>query len=412
MSGEYEVERLADRISGYMDSRRDGTLEISDGAFDLLVEQLRRMDPDNPVLVKAVPGKLDFDRDSTGACDSVVVEVRCVEWNLTRTGRMVPVALFDSTFLSGAWVSRATAFNAKFIEETGMGPRSQIRVQRSGEVIPNIVEVLTEGRDNLPKTCPVCGHELAWVGTDLKCVNPECGDKEFSRMKNWIDVIATPKGLGGVAKYELFEGMKVDSIDSLYEKARDIKDWARSNATDNRARLYGEMADMLLGDVPAAKFFEACMIPGCGGEGAKALARETETIFLAPDTPATRDKIMGIKGAQQKSKEWVASHLDDIRRWAGYPHRVAPHQESDDRVSTGRRRTVAVVGRLSMARSEFFEEMARYGYAQGSIANASYLVTDDAGFGSDVAEGARNRGTVVVSEADFREMVRARSRDC
>ena len=341
------------------------------------------------------------------AAESEVVEVKDIEWNLTRTGRMVPVVEIEPTFLSGAWVSRATAFNAKFIDETKMGPGSQIRIQRSGEVIPNIVEVLTEGEDNLPKTCPVCGKRLEWVGTDLKCANPECGDKEFSRMKNWIDVIATPKGLGGVAKSELFEGMGIESIDSLYEKAGDIKDWARENATDNRARLYSEMSDMLLGDIPAAKFFEGCMIPGCGGEGAKALARETETIFLAPDTPATRDKIMGIKGAQQKSKEWVASHLDDIRRWAGYPHRVAPQQESDDKVSMGKQKLIAVTGKLSTTRSKFFEEMARYGYAQGSMANAAYLVTNNPDSNSGKMKDARKRGTVVISESDFRELVGA-----
>lgn len=343
--------------------------------------------------------------------DSAITTIERMEWNLSRTGRMVPVVNVSPVSLSGATVRRATAFNAQYVVENHMGEGSEIRIQRSGEVIPNIVEVLSDGDPKLPDLCPSCHHKLSWVGTDLKCVNPECGDKNESRLWTWTNTLAPVKGLGYNAKKDLFDGMGIDSIDSLYDHMKGIKEWARNNFTPVRYQKVCDMADQLTKGVPAWKFFVACSIPGCGGSSGKALANHLDEILLDPVTDNLFENILSIKGASIGTKEWVVSHLDDIRRWANYLPSVASQQDIDQGYTPigSARKYIAVTGKLSKSRSQFFEEMARYGYEQGSMANAMYLVTNNPDSNSNKMKDARRRGVIVVSEEQFREIAGAPS---
>lgn len=71
--------------------------------------------------------------------ESVIVTVTGIEWNLTRTQKLVPTVIFEECYLSGAKIQRATGFNAKFILENEIAVGSLIEVCRSGDVIPYIL---------------------------------------------------------------------------------------------------------------------------------------------------------------------------------------------------------------------------------------------------------------------------------
>lgn len=73
--------------------------------------------------------------------DFADVVITSIDWNLTRTGKLVPVANFDAVELSGAMVSRATLHNASIVEENEITPGMTIRVIRSGEVIPYVIGI-------------------------------------------------------------------------------------------------------------------------------------------------------------------------------------------------------------------------------------------------------------------------------
>lgn len=77
--------------------------------------------------------------------DFADVVITDIEWNLTRTGKLVPVANFEGVELSGAVVSRATLHNAYVVEANRLEPGSVIRVTRSGEVIPYVMGVIENG---------------------------------------------------------------------------------------------------------------------------------------------------------------------------------------------------------------------------------------------------------------------------
>ena len=65
-----------------------------------------------------------------------------VDWNLSKDGYLVPRVILEPVTLTGVTIKYATAFNAKFVEDNKLGPGAVIKLIRSGDVIPHILEVI------------------------------------------------------------------------------------------------------------------------------------------------------------------------------------------------------------------------------------------------------------------------------
>ena len=70
--------------------------------------------------------------------------VSSVKWNVSPGGLLIPTVMFEPVVLSGATISAANGLHARWIAENGVGPGARIRVRRSGDVIPQILEVLVK----------------------------------------------------------------------------------------------------------------------------------------------------------------------------------------------------------------------------------------------------------------------------
>lgn len=90
--------------------------------------------------------------------------VKSIEWNVSKWGQLKPVAIVEPVKLDEITIKRATAHNAKYVEENNLGPGSIIRVTRSKEVIPYIVEVVKGSK------------------------KPQFPDKEFVWDKNHVNI--------------------------------------------------------------------------------------------------------------------------------------------------------------------------------------------------------------------------------
>jgi DNA ligase (NAD+) len=105
---------------------------------------------------------------------SAVTTVTDVCWQVTRTRRLVPVAVVEPVQLADATVRRVTLHNALWARERGIDVGASVAIVRSHMVIPRIVDVLVPALLTVPHHCPRCGQLVTVAGRDLVCLNTAC----------------------------------------------------------------------------------------------------------------------------------------------------------------------------------------------------------------------------------------------
>ncbi|MCP9890043.1 NAD-dependent DNA ligase LigA [Cyanobium sp. Aljojuca 7D2] len=153
---------------------------------------------------------------------STLVRLAC---QVGRTGVVTPVAEFEPVPLAGTTVSRATLHNADRLAELDLHAGDTIVVRKAGEIIPEVVRVLSELRPagavrlELPHVCPECGAELVREEGEAatRCVNSSCPAILRGALRHWVSKGALDvDGLGGKLIEQLVDRGLVRSIADLY----------------------------------------------------------------------------------------------------------------------------------------------------------------------------------------------------
>ena len=103
-----------------------------------------------------------------------------IEVNVGRTGVLTPTGVFEPVTLAGTSVSRATLHNQDFIAEKDIRIGSRVLIRKAGEIIPEVVRVVSNPAESvpytLPETCPSCGEAAVREAGEaaVRCVNPQC----------------------------------------------------------------------------------------------------------------------------------------------------------------------------------------------------------------------------------------------
>ena len=348
--------------------------------------------------------------------EAVEVTVTDVSWNLTRTGKLTPKVWFNPVYLSGAMVQKATAFNARYIRDSGLGIGSKITVMRSGEVIPDIQEVITKKKYDLPSKCPICGSKLEWTDADLKCTNSNCSGQLFNTVIHWINTIADVKGLGNSTLFDFCNQLSINSIDDLYKKIKLIPNLYNSSSVTYQKII--EMIELLKSSISLPKFLIANNIPMLGTVAAE--STNTPQIFkiILEDTiddewsSKVHDKL---KGLNVTARNNLIDSIDNIRRYSTYIKVIRPNNDSKfdnselpSNVASSSNKLIAITGKLSIPRNQFIQEIAQYGWSVGTVtSNTKYLVTDTPDSGSSKNRKARKLGITVISEEEFRNLMKS-----
>jgi DNA ligase (NAD+) len=123
-----------------------------------------------------------------------ITKLEDVLFQVGRTGKLTPVAVLAPVLIGGTTVTRATLHNADEIERLGVLIGDFVSVERGGDVIPKIVEVVEDkthprGTKKImfPKTCPVCASELQRIEgeVDWRCVNNSCPARVREELLHW-----------------------------------------------------------------------------------------------------------------------------------------------------------------------------------------------------------------------------------
>jgi DNA ligase (NAD+) len=155
-----------------------------------------------------------------------ITKVEEIRVQVGRTGKLTPVAVLTPVFIGGTTVSRATLHNADEIERLGLLIGDWVKVERGGDVIPKIVEVVEdkdhprgEKKFEFPTHCPVCGSEIVKTEgeVDYRCVNVDCPARLLESLLHYsARKVMNIEGLGDAVVTQLLERGMVKSIADLY----------------------------------------------------------------------------------------------------------------------------------------------------------------------------------------------------
>jgi DNA ligase (NAD+) len=164
------------------------------------------------------------------AARAAVTQVLEIEVTVGRTGKLSPVAVLRPVGIGGTTVERAGLFNADEVARLGVRVGSWVRVERGGDVIPKIAEVVPkpEGESGIeesvepfrmPDACPVCGTiaRQAEGEVDRYCVNTDCPARLLQSLLYFAHRgVMNIDGLGEALIQQLLDSGLVRSIADLY----------------------------------------------------------------------------------------------------------------------------------------------------------------------------------------------------
>jgi len=336
-----------------------------------------------------------------------------------RTGVVTPVAIMLPVEIGGVTVSRATLHNREEVARKDVREGDRVRVQRAGDVIPQVVELIEEpDRERgpawrMPDACPSCGTALVERGPFTVCPNSfECSAQLAGRIvhfasRNALDI----EGLGDeTAKLFVAEGL-VKQLPDLFEIRADrlvqLEGFAEKSA-NNLVEALRKAAS----SVELPRFLYALGIPEVGTAVARDLARHFgsfERLRSADEAALQEVAGVGPRMAEQITAFFAepnnAEVLDELTRKLRLQEEASKPAAGAVQPFAGLK-FVFTGGLTRFSRSEAQKHIeALGGRATGSVSKSTdyVIVGEDAG---SKAEDAQRLGVKTLDETGFVELLR------
>ncbi len=261
----------------------------------------------------AIAYKYEAERVETRLLDIVI--------QVGRTGTLTPVAVLEPVLVSGSTVGRATLHNEDEIRRKDIRIGDTVVIEKAGEVIPAVVEVVKSKRPrgttpfdffkHLSGKCPVCGGPIrrdpqfvAWRCENLQCPAQTTRRVEFFAARGALDI----ETVGGIVADNLVErGLVRDPLDLFELKMEQL---AKLNlGTQEAPRVFGEknatkaiQAIERARTSPLSRWLFALAIPDIGKTTATQLARFHDNIDEVAHSQLLRDVLEYHKKQKQKQE--------------------------------------------------------------------------------------------------------------
>ena len=338
--------------------------------------------------------------------------LRDVEITVGRTGVLTPTGVFDPVTLAGTTVSRATLHNADYIRDKGLSVGDTVVLRKAGDIIPEVVRVVTHTGDGvfeMPTVCPSCGQPVAHEADEaaLRCSNPDCPAQSLQRLIHFASRDAMDiEGLGPAVLEQLVNEGLISRIDELYTLEREaisVLEGKGDKAADN---LVNAIAASKEADLSRLLF--ALGIRHIGQKAAKLLAQRFGTMDAV--MAASREELLSIDGFGEIMADNVlrffalepSQRLIERLRECGV--NMTGRVQTTDRRFEGM--TFVLTGTLpSMTRDEAAALIEQYGgKTSGSVSKKTSIVLAGESAGSKLTK-AQALGIRVIDQAAFEAML-------
>ncbi len=346
-----------------------------------------------------------------------VTQLLDIRVNVGRTGSINPYAVLEPVDIGGATVKQATLHNEDYIRSKDLRIGDWVVVERAGEVIPQIVSVITSRRTGdekefkMPETCPDCGEPVVRPEGEAMsyCVNASCPAQLVRLIEHFVSKGAMDiEGMGEKQGNVLIEqGLVKDVADLYYLKKEDLLDLDRM-AEKSVSNLLAAIEQSK--GQPLARVLTALGIGHVGSEVAELLARNFRSIDALMN--ATDEDLVAIPTIGPRIAESVVAYFGNennrrvIEKLRGASVRLEDEARAEPIEQPLMGLRFVVTGRLAnVSRSQIEGRIKELGGAVGSSVSkkTDYLIAgEDAG--SKLAD-AQRLDVKVLNEEEFLELV-------
>lgn len=330
-----------------------------------------------------------------------------------RTGVLTPKAVIEPIRLAGTTVTNATLHNQDFMEHLGVNVGDTVLVQKAGEIIPEVLEVVNKKSScafRLPESCPVCGAPVQRDpdGAAHRCTGVECPAQRLRNIVHFASKEAMDiDGLGPAVVQAL------DAAGLLHTPAELYRLDAQSVATVER--MGKKSAENLIAAIEKSKtqglarLLCALGIRQVGSKAAKVLARKyasLDELMMASEAELTEINDVGPVTARY-IVEWFGNeqsrHQIEMLREAGVS--FASEKEAGDNRFDGK--SFVLTGTLeTLSRSDAETIIERLGgRASSSVSKKTSYVVAGENPGSKLTK-AQTLGIEILTEAQFIAMTK------
>ena len=347
--------------------------------------------------------------------ETIIKDIIC---QVGRTGAITPMAVLEPVKVAGSTISRTTLHNEDFIKEKDLRIGDRVFIQKAGDVIPEVVGVLTEKRTGsetmycMPEVCPVCGAlAIREEGEAVtRCTGTQCPAKLHRNILHFVSrECMNITGLGEEIIEDLLEKGLIHNIADLYELQ--LEDFA-SLKKDGK-----KFAQNLVDSIEKSKkndlyrLLNGFGIPTIGANAAKKLARRYQNMKNLAKASVESLCLVEDMGEVRAQKVYDFFQQEQTRDLIQRLEKSGVNMESlengemvDDRFAG---KTFVLTGTLEKyTRDEAKKIIENFGgKASGSVSKKTDYVLAGEEAGSKLTK-AQGLGVTIISEEEFQKMIK------
>lgn len=346
--------------------------------------------------------------------ETILKDIVC---QVGRTGVITPMAVLEPVSVAGSTISKTTLHNEDFIKEKELKIGDTVVIQKAGDVIPEIVEVIKDKRTGkekefeMPKVCPVCGAKAVREEGEaaIRCTGIECPAKLLRNIIHFVSKEGMDiDGLGENLVEQFIEKGLIENIADIYKLTFEDIASLKKNGTKFATNLVNAIEDSK--NRPFYKLITALGIRHIGTKSAKTIAKhfktignlmqaEVEEIAMLDDVgqimaesiyqffrqDQTVDLIEKLENAGLNMKEETEEGIDE--RFKGFTFVLTGSLENYTREEAG----------------EIIEKLG--GKVSSSVSKKTSYVIAGEEAGSKLTK-AQELGVTILNEAEFMEMIK------
>lgn len=332
--------------------------------------------------------------------------ISSIEWNVTRTGRLIPIMHIDMIEVEGVEINHPSGHNYSYIKQKKMGVGAVVEVVRSGDVIPYIKGVIKPStKITMPKRCPSCDSILGFSGVDLVCNNKKCRGQKIANVEYFIKTLGTENistptleklNVDSIKKFYLLEKEDITSTDGLGDISADtIIEERNKTLRTTPDRLLAAFGISLIG-LKNAKKITDIYFP---------TQLKFKRMFGLPKNKLS-DMIIDITGLGPAVAGNFSRNIKKFEPLYKFLKSLGLKFEIIDKTNRLQGKSFQFTGTMELSRDKFEMMVLNHGGRLSSVTKKlDYLVVADVNTTSTKAARARELGIKIITEKHFMKLV-------